>query len=105
APMVPKRKKQKHGFPIEDFGNDERGRSSPLNGFIRGPQYLKNMDASLNFRHDKKRSPRSERGRVRVIFLPFYKANYIVLKARDATHGKIRRARDDGLESFRRELG
>jgi len=40
-----------------------------------------------------------------VIFLPFYKANYIVLKARDATHGKIRRARDDGLESFRRELG
>ncbi len=21
--MVPKRKKQKHGFPIKDFGNDE----------------------------------------------------------------------------------
>jgi len=81
--MVPKRKKQKHGFPIKNLGNDERGRSSPLNGFIRGPQYLKNMDASLNFRHDKKRSPRSERGRVRVIFLPFYKANYMVLKARD----------------------
>ena len=44
------------GFPIKDFGNDERGRSSPLNGSIRGPQSLKNMDASLNFRHDKKRS-------------------------------------------------
>jgi len=99
APMVPKRKKQKHGFRL-NFRNDERGRSSFLNGFIRGPQYLKNMDASLNFRHDKKRSPRSERGRVRVIFLPFYKANYIVLKARDATHGKIRRARDDGLREL-----
>ena len=26
-----------------------------------GSTVLKNMDASLNFRHDKKRSPRSER--------------------------------------------
>jgi len=25
APMVPKRKKQKHGFPIEDLGNDGGG--------------------------------------------------------------------------------
>ena len=26
-----KRKKQKRGFPIKDFGNDKKGRSSPLN--------------------------------------------------------------------------
>jgi len=35
TPMVhnerTKRKKQKLGFPIEDFGNDGVGRSSPLN--------------------------------------------------------------------------
>ena len=59
--MEGQKKKQKRGFPIKDFGYDERGRSSPLNGSIRGPQYLKKMDASLNFRHDKKRSPRRER--------------------------------------------
>jgi len=29
--------------------------------FKPGSMVLKNMDASLNFRHDKKRSPRSER--------------------------------------------
>jgi len=72
------KKKQRHGCLIKDFRHDGGGRSStlnasaitltvtpewfyhphssPLNGFIRGPQYLKNMDASLNFRHDKKRS-------------------------------------------------
>jgi len=38
------RKKQKLGFPIKDFGNDGGGRSSPLNGFIRGPQYLKTKE-------------------------------------------------------------
>ena len=27
-----KGKKQKHRFPIKDFGNDGGGRSSPLNG-------------------------------------------------------------------------
>jgi len=31
--MVPKRKKQKHGFPIKDFENDKKG-MSPLNGSI-----------------------------------------------------------------------
>ena len=29
------------GFPIKDLGNDGKGRSSPLNGSIRGPQYFK----------------------------------------------------------------
>ncbi len=45
APMVPKRKKQKHGFPIKNLGNDERGRSLPLNVSARGPQYLKHLDS------------------------------------------------------------
>ncbi len=51
--MIPnrrtKKKKQKRGFPIEDFGNDERGDvipewfyclfSSPLNDSTRSPNY------------------------------------------------------------------
>ena len=37
-PYGSKKKKQKLGFPIKDFGND-RGRSSPLNVSIRNPNY------------------------------------------------------------------
>ena len=40
------------------------------------------VDASLNFRHDKKTGPRSERVG-QGWFLPFYKASYIVLKTRE----------------------
>ncbi len=44
-PYASKKKKQKRGFPIKNFGNDGKRRSSPLNGSIRGPEILKNMDA------------------------------------------------------------
>ena len=62
--MVSKRKTNAFGFPIKDFGNDKKGRSSPLNGSItpcssprqsssRGPWFLKikrrrkNLDSRL----------------------------------------------------------
>jgi len=32
--MVSKRKTNAFGLPIKDFGNDKKGRSSPLNGSI-----------------------------------------------------------------------
>ena len=35
------KKKQKHGFPTKTFGNDRKRRSSPLNGSIRNPNYLR----------------------------------------------------------------
>jgi len=33
-PYGSRKKKQKRGFPIKNFGNDGKGRSSPLNGSI-----------------------------------------------------------------------
>jgi len=50
-PIEEQKKKQKLGFPIKDFGNDEKGMSplnvsitfcsSPRQSSSRGPQYLK----------------------------------------------------------------
>ena len=111
--MVPKRKKQKRGFPIKNFGNDKKGVISEcLYPLFRHPgnlragvhKYLKAYGCLIkalrhdergrfpikNFGHDGRR--KTFDGRlyiffpslgVRVIFLPLYKANYIGLKTRD----------------------
>jgi len=41
------------GFPIKDFGNDKKRRSSPLNGSIRGKQLLKTKEKIKAWMPDK----------------------------------------------------
>ncbi len=62
------------------FKNQRRSKNVDSRLKISG--MTREVDASLNFRHDKKRSPRRERVG-REWFLPFYKANYMGLKTRD----------------------
>ena len=49
-----KKKKQKRGFPIKDFGNDGGRRSSPLSIFIRGPQHLNTKEEAKMWIPDKR---------------------------------------------------